>query len=115
MDGLGNILKMIFILKTKKKVKIKDLANELEVSERQVRRYKNEIDKYFDIESVTGSDGGYSLIDDYFPFKDVLTEDEINKLKFIINLLSCENSSDLMLIVEKLNLRIMKNEKKIFI
>ncbi|MDR3597940.1 MAG: WYL domain-containing protein [Clostridium sp.] len=111
MDGLGNILKMIFILKTKKKVKIKSLADELDVSERQVRRYKNEIDKYFNIESITGSDGGYTLIDDYFPFKDVLTENEISKLKFLINSLNYENSSELMEIVDKLNLRILKNEK----
>lgn len=112
MDGLGNVLKMIFILKTRKKVKIKDLANELEVSERQVRRYKNEIDKYFNIESITGSDGGYSLIEDYFPFKDVLSEDEINKLKFIINSLHYENSSELTKILDRLNLKIFRNEKK---
>ncbi len=111
MDGLGNILKMIFILKAKKKVKIKELANELEVSERQVRRYKNEIDKYFNIESTTGSDGGYTLIDDYFPFKDVLTENEISKLKFLINSLNYENSSELMGILDRLNLKILKNEK----
>lgn len=111
MEGLGNMLKMIFILRTKKKVKIKELAKELNVGERQVRRYKNEIDKYFNIESITGSDGGYSLIDEYFPFKDVLTENEINKLKFIINSLSYKDSSELMEIVDKLNLKIFKNEK----
>lgn len=61
MDGLGNILKMIFILKMQKKIKIKDLADELGVSERQIRRYKSEMDKYFNIKSTTGSDGGYSL------------------------------------------------------
>lgn len=112
MDGLGNILKMIFILKTQKKIKIKDLADELGVSERQVRRYKSEIDKYFNIKSTTGSDGGYSLIDDYFPFKDVLTEDEINRLKFMINSLSYENSSELTEILDKLNLRVLKKEKR---
>lgn len=112
MEGLGNILKMIFILRTKKKVKIKNLAEELNVSERQVRRYKNEIDKYFNIESTTGSDGGYSLIDEYFPFKDVLTENEINKLKLIINSLSDESSLELMEIVDKLNMKILRNEKE---
>lgn len=114
MDSLGNMLKMIFILKTQKKIKIKDLANELSVSERQVRRHKSEIDKYFNIESTTGSDGGYSLIDDYFPFKDILTEDEINRLKFMINSLSYENSSELTEILDKLNLRVFKERKKIF-
>lgn len=111
MDGLGNILKMIFILRTRKKVKIKELANELEVSERQVRRYKNEIEPYFNIESTTGSDGGYSLIDDYFPFKDVLKEDEINKIKFIVNSLNYEKSSELIEVLDKLNLKILKKEK----
>lgn len=112
MDGLGNILKMIFILKTKKKVKIKELANELEVSERQVRRYKREIDKYFNIKSVTGSDGGYTLVDNYFPFKNILTENEISKLKFLINSLSYENSLELIEILDKLNLKILNNKKK---
>lgn len=112
MESLGNILKMIFILKTQKKIKIKVLADELSVSERQVRRYKSEIDRYFNIESTTGSDGGYSLIDDYFPFKDILREDEINRLKFMINSLSYENSSELTEILDKLNLRVLKKEKK---
>lgn len=111
MEGLGNVLKMIFILRTQKKMKIKDLAKELNVSERQVRRYKNEIDKYFNIESTTGSDGGYSLLDEYFPFKDVLTENEVNKLKFIINSLNYENSLELMEIVDKLNLKVLRNKK----
>lgn len=111
MDGLGNILKMIFILKTQKKIKIKALADELGVSERQVRRYKSEIDRYFNIGSTTGSDGGYSLIDDYFPFKNILTEDEINRLKFMINSLSYENSSELTEILDKLNLRVLRKEK----
>lgn len=112
MDGLGNILKMIFILKTQKKIKIKALADELGVSERQVRRYKSEIDRYFNIESTTGSDGGYSLIDDYFPFKDILTEDELDKLKFMINSLSFQNSLELNEILDKLNLRAIKKEKR---
>lgn len=111
MNGLGNVLKIIFILRTRKKVKIKELANELEVSERQVRRYKKEIDKYFNIESTTGSDGGYSLIDEYFPFKDVLTGDEINKIKFIVNSLNYEKSSELIEVLDKLNLKILKKEK----
>lgn len=109
MDGLRNIFKMIFILKTGKKVKIKELASELNVSERQVRRYKNEIDQYFNIESTTGADGGYSMIDDYFPFKDVLTRNEISNLKFLINSLNYEKSSELIKIVDKLNLKILKN------
>lgn len=111
MESLGNIIKMIFILKTQKKIKIKALADELDVSERQVRRYKSEIDRYFNIESTTGSDGGYSLIDDYFPFKDILREDEINRLKFMINSLSFENSSELTEILDKLNLRVLRKEK----
>lgn len=112
MDSLGNILKMIFILKTQKKIKIKVLADELGVSERQVRRYKSQIDRYFNIESTTGLDGGYSLIDDYFPFKDILTEEETNRLKFMINSLSYENSSELTKILDKLNLRVLKKDKK---
>lgn len=112
MDSLGNVLKMLFLLKQNKKIKIKDLAAELEVSERQVKRYKNQLDSYFYIESITGSEGGYILKDDYFPFKNILTEYEINKLKMIVNSINAENDQEVTNIIDKLNLKILNSNNE---
>lgn len=107
MDSIGNVIKMLFLLKKNRKVKIRDISNELEVSERQVKRYKNQLDRYFNIESVTGSEGGYILKDDYFPFKNILTEHEINKLKMVVNSINSESDEEIANIIDKLNLKIL--------
>ncbi|POO85446.1 WYL domain-containing protein [Clostridium sp. 3-3] len=106
MDSLGNVIKMLFLLKKHRKVKIKDISRELEVSERQVKRYKSQLERYFYIESVTGSEGGYILKDDYFPFKNILTEHEISKLKMIVNSMDNGNDNEVHNIIDKLNLKI---------
>lgn len=106
MDSLGNILRMLFLLKRNKKMKIKDLSKELNVSERQVKRYKNELEKYFKITSITGSDGGYIIEDQYFAFKSVLTESDINKLRLFANYLNDESNMNFEEILKKLNLNI---------
>lgn len=103
MSAISNVCKMINILLKGKKVKINDLAIDLGVNERQVRRYKSELEQYFKIESYTGTDGGY-LFKDYSSFyKNVLTEKEMAKLKFLINSFSPEISSDFNEIINKLN------------
>lgn len=82
MSNLRNSFKMIFILKGGKLLKVKDIAKELEVSEKQVKRYKEVLEEFFDIESFSGPNGGYRMKETYFPFKEVLTEDEIRLLKY---------------------------------
>ena len=64
---LGNLLKMWFMLLDGRVRQIKDIARELEVSERQVKRYKEELAVYVDIESITGKYGGYRLRETYIP------------------------------------------------
>ena len=86
MGSLNNALRMLFMLKTHKTMKIKELADELEVSERHIRRYKEVLEEYFEIESIPGKNGGYKLKEDkYFPFKQVLSSHEINMLSDFIN------------------------------
>ena len=75
---LRNILKMWFMLSDGMTVKIKDIANELEISERQIKRYKEILSDYVDIEATTGRGGGYRLKDIYFPLRTTLTEAEID-------------------------------------
>lgn len=87
-------------------IKVKDIAAELEVSEKQVRRYKEELEEYFDIEAVSGPAGGYRLRDTYFPFKDILNDDEIDMLKYSIGLLEdipLENRNIINSAIRKIN------------
>lgn len=62
MSKLSNCLQMIQILMARPKLKIKDLAEELEVKPRMVRVYRDELEKAgIYIESERGTNGGYSL------------------------------------------------------
>ena len=40
MSTLGNTLRMLMMLRSGRKLKVKEIAEELEVSEKQVKRYK---------------------------------------------------------------------------
>ena len=100
-------MKMLFLLKENKIMKVKDIADELEVTEKQVRRYKEVLDSYFNIESISGKNGGYKISDNgYFPFKEVLSKDEVDKLKeFVLGLDSdyLFNNPEIMKIITKIN------------
>ena len=115
MSNLENILKMLFELKKGNIVKKKDLANKLGITEKQVLRYKNAISELFTIESIPGPNGGYKMIDLYFPFKELLTKEEIILLKMHIN--SCQyndiESEKLKRALEKINYTILKDTDNI--
>ena len=58
MSKIANMLNMIQILKDKKIHSIQSLAEKLEVSERMIRQYKNELEEAgIYIDSVTGKYG----------------------------------------------------------
>lgn len=67
MSKIYNALAMLEILSSKRKYTIKELSEKLELSPRMVRYYKDELERlgYF-IESNTGIDGGYQLINDVY-------------------------------------------------
>lgn len=115
MSNLENILKMLFELKKGNIIKKKDLANKLAVTEKQVLRYKNAISELFTIESIPGPNGGYKMIDSYFPFKELLTKEEIMILKMHIS--SCQyndiESEKLKRALEKINYTILKDTDNI--
>ena len=113
MGNLNNSLKMLFILKSRGLVKIKDLADELEVSSKQITRYKETLDEFFDIESITGKNGGYRLRDTYFPFKEILTEQEVHLIKeavLSIDSSLLQNNPDLNKAIEKINYTILNDD-----
>ena len=107
MGSLDNVMKMLFLLKENRIMKAKDIAAELEVNEKQVRRYKDMLAIYFSIESISGKNGGYKLSDNiYFPFKEILEKEEIEKLKQFIHGLDDEylnNNPEIMKIIRKIN------------
>ena len=80
MSKISNSLLMLFYLNNKLSyTKISELADYLEVSEREVRRYRDDLEMAdFSIESKMGRDGGYRLMDDV-----VLTMN-INHIKHVL-------------------------------
>lgn len=104
------------MLKTNEIMKAKDIAEKLEVNEKQVRRYKEVLDEYFDIESIPGQNGGYRLDKStYFPFKEVLTEHETILLKQFISGIDCnyiDNNAELINAIEKINYTIVNKSSE---
>lgn len=79
MSKISNVITMLQLLSTGKKYSINDLVNELEVTPRMVRLYKEELEKAgIFIDSIRGPYGGYVLNQKiYLPKK----EDIQDKLK----------------------------------
>lgn len=62
MSKFSNILKMIILLKSRGKMKAKELSEVLEVDERQIRKYRDDLEMAgVHIESLRGIDGGYVI------------------------------------------------------
>lgn len=62
MSKISNVLTMIELLNTGRKYSIKELSQKLEVSERMVRVYKEELDKCgIYVDTIKGPYGGYVL------------------------------------------------------
>jgi predicted DNA-binding transcriptional regulator YafY len=80
MSKISNSLLMLFYLNNKLSyTKISELADYLEVSNREIRRYRDDLEMAgFSIESKMGRDGGYRLMDDV-----VLTMN-INHIKHVL-------------------------------
>ncbi|WZL74329.1 WYL domain-containing transcriptional regulator [Clostridiaceae bacterium 35-E11] len=77
MSKVGNALRMFIILQSRGKMKIKDLARELEVDVRQIRRYRDDLMQAgIYIKSDTGKYGGYSIENNNAILRINLTEQE---------------------------------------
>ncbi len=78
MSKLSNTIMLLRLLQNGKKYSIKELANELEVSPRMIRTYKNELEcAGIYIESIRGPYGGYYLN------QNIKLPENINKSKII--------------------------------
>ncbi len=82
MSKVANMLNMLRILKDGKKHNMKDIADQIEVSPRMVKQYKNELEQAgIYIDSKRGIYGGYSLNDELNNIDVGLTSQELIKLK----------------------------------
>ena len=62
MSKISNVITMLELLQSGRKYSIKELSNELEVSERMIRLYKEELEKAgIYIDTIMGPYGGYVL------------------------------------------------------
>ena len=62
MSKISNVITMMELLSSGRKYSIKELSEKLEVSERMIRLYKEELDKSgIYIDSIMGPYGGYVL------------------------------------------------------
>ncbi|MDM5188882.1 WYL domain-containing protein [Bacillus sp. DX4.1] len=86
MSKLINCLRMIELLQARGKMKIRELAEELEVKERMIQLYKNNLEKAgIMIESTQGRNGGYSISKHtMFPVKNLSLE-ELEALGFAVD------------------------------
>lgn len=78
MSKIANMLNMIQILKDGKVHNIKDLAKEIEVSERMIRQYKLELEQTgIYVNSITGKYGGYQIEkkNDFLNLEDIVKEE----------------------------------------
>ncbi|URZ03331.1 helix-turn-helix transcriptional regulator [Clostridium felsineum] len=85
MSKFSNILKMIILLQSRGKMKIKDISDILEVDERMVRKYKEDLEKAgVYVESTRGVDGGYELKNFDYLMKADITEEEQAALELAV-------------------------------
>ncbi|EOD01818.1 hypothetical protein L21TH_0090 [Caldisalinibacter kiritimatiensis] len=81
------------MLKSRGKMKIKELAEILEVSERMIRVYKDDLEKAgIYLLSERGQDGGYYLDESSFLFNLKLKDDEISALHTVRGFLEKNNN-----------------------
>ncbi|MFL8710804.1 helix-turn-helix transcriptional regulator [Clostridioides sp. GD02377] len=62
MGKIDNALKIIMVLKDNKILKAREIANELNISERQVKEYMSQLRRAgIDVKSKPGNAGGYYI------------------------------------------------------
>lgn len=77
MSSIANAIKLYLMLQSRGKMKISEIAEILEVDERTVRRYKDELEQaYIYIDSQSGKYGGYYLRNDNYLMGLVLSHEE---------------------------------------
>lgn len=109
MSKFSNLLKFLLILKSEGRMKSKEVASYLGVSERMIRKYLEDLNEAgVEIESIPGPTGGYELIGYDYLLNLNITNEEISSLEILIEN-NKENLNDLCLD----NVELLKDKIKI--
>lgn len=104
MSKFSNLLRLLILLKSKKRMKTKEIADALGVSERMVRKYMNDfLEANINIESIPGPTGGYELKGYDYLLKLDLNKEESVALEIATEKL--KESKDFMLLDQLESLR----------
>lgn len=104
MSKISNVITMLELLQIGKKYSIKELSNELEVSERMIRVYKEELEKAgIYIDTLMGPYGGYVLNQSIrMPIRKFKLEDAKLLDKYINNEKDIELKNKLTILQDKI-------------
>lgn len=106
MSKISNVLNMVQILKDENVHSIQSLAQKLEVSERMIRQYKQELEQAgIYINSVTGKYGGYQIDTESNFLK---LEDIVKEEMYIIMKKAIKNRNKVEIEYESINSGITK-------
>lgn len=104
MSKISNVITMLELLNTGKKYSIKELSEQLEVSERMIRVYKEELEKAgIYIDTIMGPYGGYILNQSIrMPLRKFKMKDTKILDKYIKEEKNIENKNELILLQDKI-------------
>lgn len=106
MSKCSNVLMMLMLMRSRKKMKIEELADKLGVSKRMVREYKKEIEELgIWIGSTRGRYGGYFIERDNNIYNLGVDEEDYSVLKMVEGYLKQEDSTlskDYEMILDKI-------------
>lgn len=111
MSKISNVLTMLQLLQSGRKYSINDLSNKLEVSERMIRVYKEDLEKAgIYIDTIMGPYGGYVLNQSIrMPIRKFSKEESKILLDYIKNEKDSERREKLKSLQDKINSSYIRN------
>ena len=111
MSKISNVLTMLQLLQSGRKYSINDLSNKLEVSERMIRVYKEDLEKAgIYIDTIMGPYGGYVLNQSIrMPIRKFSKEESRILLDYIKNEKDSERREKLKSLQDKINSSYIRN------
>ncbi len=92
VSKVSNALKMLILLKSRGRMKVQEIADELEVDKRNINRYKDDLEQAgIYINSIPGRYGGYEIEGEDYLSSLYLSLDEYNSLMFAVEQLKQYN------------------------
>lgn len=110
MSKFSKLIRLIILLKCEARMKSKDIASTLDISERMVRKYINDlIDAGVDVISITGPTGGYELRGYDYLLNINITKEELISLEVLYEKLNTDENlaiiENIKTLIEKLKIQ----------